>query len=146
MALLHELQVLQVELDLQQEQLRRPQAELETALMRQAGLVERALAGDMTIDARTVLCEIKRAGARLPGAAPDGVLGRPLAVFVAAHGAGALQALPVRARAGLACETCALQLAPIGGMQQSVHAAADRDTTPGRFLLLLMAAAITLPP
>ena len=84
LALLHELQVLQVELDLQQGQLRRPQAELETALVRQAGLVERAPAGEMTIDARTVLCEIKRAGARLLGAAPDGVLGRPLAVFVAA--------------------------------------------------------------
>lgn len=139
MALLHELQVHQVELDLQQEELRRSQSELETALMRQAALVERAPAGYMTIDASTVLCEINLAGARLLGGARDGLLGRPLAGLLTPHDAGALQGLLARARDGLPPETCELQLVPLAGELRTVHAAADRDTTPGRFLLVLMA-------
>ena len=141
MTLLHELQVHQVELDLQQEELRRSQAELETALMRQATLVERAPVGYMTIDTSTVLCEINLAGARLLGAAREDVLGRPLAGLLSAHSAGALQALLERAREGRAPETCELQLVPLAGMHRAVLAVADQDTIPGRYLLVLMTAA-----
>ena len=144
MALLHELQVYQVELDLQQEELRRSQSELEAALMRQAALVERAPAGYMTIDASTVLCEINLAGARLLGAARDVLLGRPLASLVATHSVGVLQALMGRAREGRLPETCELQLLPsagtVAGMGPTVLAVADQDTTPERFLLVLMPA------
>ena len=141
MAMLHELQVHQVELDLQQEELRRGQSEPETALMRQATLVERAPVGYMTIDAGTVLCEINLAGARLLGGAPEGLLGRPLAGLLSLHSADALQGLLARARDGLVPETCELQLVPLAGTIRTVHAAADRDTTPDRFLLVLMTAA-----
>ena len=146
MALLHELQVHQVELDLQQEELRRSQSELEAALVRQADLVERAPVGYMTIDAKTVLCEINLAGARLLGAARDDVLGRPLAGLLAAHSVDSLQALLERAREGQVPETRELQLVPMAGRGRTVQAAADRDATPERFLLVLMTAASTQPP
>lgn len=146
MMLLHELQVHQVELDLQQEELRRSQSELEAALMRQAALVERAPVGYMTIDTRTALCEINLAGARLLGAAREDLLGRPLAELLTARSLGALQALLDRARAGRLPETCELQLLPMAGMPRTVQAAADLDTTPERFLLVLLDAARTQPP
>ena len=141
LALLHELQVHQVELELQQEELSCSRAELETALIRQAVLVERAPVGYMTIDAKTILCEINLAGARLLGGRSDDLLGTPLAGLLTAPSADALHILLTRARDGLAPETGELQLRPIAGESRTVHASADNDTLPGRFLLALMACA-----
>ncbi len=143
MALLHELQVHQVELDLQHEELRRSQSEQEGALWRQTVLVERAPVGYMTIDAKTVLCEINLAGARLLGAAGKELLGVPLKTFLTPHSVKALQALLDRAREGKAPETFELDLMPIGGVNRIVLAAAGQDTTPERFLLVLMTPAPT---
>lgn len=145
LALLHELQVHQVELDLQQEELQRSRLELESALMRQAALVERAPVGYMTINASTVLCEINLAGARLLGATRDELLGRQLADLLAPASVGALQAmLSVTPTSGVP-QRCELQLMPLAGLSLNVQAAADRDTTPGRFLLVLMDPAVPLP-
>lgn len=141
LALLHELQVHQVELELQQEELENSRAELETTLLRQTALVERAPAGFMNIDARGLLCAINPAGARLLGAARDDLLGRPLASYLSAPGAVALQALLARAREGQASEACELQLLPVAGVSRAVQATADTDAAPGGFLLVLMAAA-----
>ena len=141
LALLHELQVLQVELDLQQEELRSAQSELETALVRQTALFERAPAGFMTIDTGTVLREINPAGARLLGAARDDLMGRPLASLLSVTSADALHTLLARARDGLAPETCELRLPALAGVVRTVHATADQDTTAGFFVLVLMAAA-----
>lgn len=145
MALLHELQVHQVELDLQQEELRRAQAELEAALRRQSALVERAPVAYMTIDAGTVLCEINLAGARLLGAAREGLLGQPLAGWLAADSADALQALLVRVRDAAQPESCELQLASAAAANPTVHATIDVDTTAGRFLVVLAVPARTPP-
>lgn len=143
MALLHELQVHQVELDLQQEELRRSQSELEAALRRQAALVERAPVGYMTVDAGTVLCEINLAGARLLGAAREALLGRPLNSMLAAQSIDALQTLLELAREGRVSETCELQLMSMEGMTRPVQAAVEQDTAPDRFLLVLMTPALT---
>jgi PAS domain-containing protein len=137
-ALLHEIQVHQVELDLQQEEILRSQIELETALKRQAMLVERAPVGYMTIDARTVLCEINQAGAGLLGVPSSELLGCPLANFLRPRSVEALQVLLNQTREGLAPQTCELELMPIAGMDRSVQAAVDQDITPGHFLLVLM--------
>jgi PAS domain S-box-containing protein len=145
MALLHELQVHQVELDLQQEELRDSQSELETALIRQAALVERAPVGYMTVDTSTVLYEINLAGTRLLGAAREDLLGRPLAGFLTTPSVDALQTLLERAREGRVTETCELQLIPIGGMNRTVLAAAGQDTRPENFLLVLMTSGIAPP-
>lgn len=145
MALLHEMQVHQVEVDLQQEELRRSRSELEAALIRQTTLIDRAPVGYMTIDAGTVVYEINLAGARLLGAARDDMLGRPLAGLLSAHSADVLQTLLARARDGLRPETRELQLQPHPGTLRPVQAAADQDTIPDRFLLVLMDAASPSP-
>lgn len=139
MALLHELQVHQVEVELQQEELRRSRSELELALDRQTALLERWPVGHMTLDAGTVLREINPAGTRLLGAAREALLGRPLTSLLSAPSASLLQALLARARDGQLPETRELRLLPIAGQQRSVHAAAARDTTAECFLLVLMA-------
>ena len=141
LALLHEMQVHQVELDLQQEELCCSRSELEEALIRQAGLIERAPVGYMTIDARTFLCEINLAGAQLLGAGRDDLLGQPLSALLSAHSADVLQTLLAAARDGLRPETRELQLQPLAGTMRPVQAAADKDTVSDRFLLVLMASA-----
>jgi PAS domain S-box-containing protein len=140
-AVLHELQVHQVELELQQEELRRSQIELESALRRQIALVERAPVGYMTIDVNTVLREINPAGARLLGEAREDLLGKPLAAFLADNSIDALQTLLHRSRKGRVPESCELQLRPIAGLNRAVRAAAEQDTEPGHYLLVLMSPA-----
>ena len=142
LALLHELQVHQVELDMQQEELRQSRSELEAALSHQTALVDHAPTGFMTIDAGTVLREINPAGARLLGAAPDELLGRPLVSLLDAPSAAALQSLIARARDGLMPQTCELRLAPLAGVIRSVHATAGKATMPECFVLALMSAAM----
>ncbi len=143
LALLHELQVHQVELELQQEELGSSRAELETALIRQTALVDRSPAGLMTVDARTVLCEVNPAGARLLGASPEELLGRPLASLLSVASASALHAQLARSLDGQVPETCRLQLLPLSGRPETVYASAGNDTVPGRFLLVLLAADVT---
>src|SRR6202051_5400537 len=58
LALLHELQVYQVELDLQDEELRRSRAELEATLIRQVQLYDFAPVGCFTVDRSTALREL----------------------------------------------------------------------------------------
>jgi hypothetical protein len=60
LALLHELQVYQVELDLQDEELRRSRADLEMTLSRQVQLYDFAPVGCFTVDRSTALQELNR--------------------------------------------------------------------------------------
>ncbi len=145
LALLHELQVHQVELELQQEELRSARSELEAALVRQTALVDRAPVGYMSMDAKTVLREINPAGARLLGADRDSLLARPLSNLLATPSIGALQTLLMRAQEGLAPETCELQLLSPTGTATTVHAAANKDIIPECFLLVLMAGSPAIP-
>jgi hypothetical protein len=79
----------------------------------------------MTIDARTVMCEINLAGERLLGAARGGLPGRPLARFLDPGRIDVLRSLLEATRAGPVHETCELQLMPLAGMNRTVLAAAD---------------------
>ncbi len=139
LALLHELQVHQVELDLQQDELQNSRCELEAELGRQTALVDRAPVGLMTIDAGTVLAEINLAGAQLLGASRKELLGQPLARWLSTPSADALRTLLLRAHDGQACETCNLQLRPLAGVVRTVHAVVGQDSASGGFLLALMA-------
>ena len=60
--MLHELQVHQVEVDLQDEELRRSRLELETSLNRQVQLYDYAPVGYLTVDCKAVLREGRRFG------------------------------------------------------------------------------------
>ena len=90
LALLHELQVHQVELELQDEELRRSRLEVEAALARQSELYERAPAAYLTLDAGLVVHELNAAAARLLGANRDELLGRSLVTRLSSQGAAAL--------------------------------------------------------
>lgn len=139
LALLHELQVHQVEVEMQHDELRQSRVELESALIRQTTLVEHAPAGYLVIDAATVLCEVNLAGVRLLGTAISDLLGRPLASFLSAASGEQLQKMLDRARDGLVPETCELQLLPRAGAIRKLHATASGEASSGRFLLVLLA-------
>ena len=82
LALLHELQVHQVEVDLQAEELHASRAELETALHRQIQLYDFAPVGCFTVDPGGALLELNSTGAELLGSARDALLGQSLPGFL----------------------------------------------------------------
>ena len=90
--LLHELQVYQVELDLQDEELRRSVADLETALFRQVQLHDFAPAGIFSVDRSMVLGEINHMGAQMLGSEREVLIGRTLDSFLEPDSSRALQA------------------------------------------------------
>jgi PAS domain S-box-containing protein len=139
LALLHELQVHQVEVEMQHEELRRSRVELESDLIRQTSHVERAPAALLVIDEATVLCEINLAGARLLGVAGNDVLGRPLASLLSASSSEQLQKRLTLARGDAVPETFELQLSSQGGISRKLLCTAGKDVSSGRFLLVLMA-------
>lgn len=141
LALLHELQVHQVEVDMQHEELRHSRADLENHLARQTNIVERAPAAFLVIDETTVVCEINRAGVRLLGAASHGVLGQSFASFLTAASNAQLQSMLAQARAGAAPQTCELHFLPQGGVSRTLLCTADKEVSSGRFILVLLAPA-----
>lgn len=138
LALLHELQVHQVELEMQHEELRRSRVELENDLIRQTTRIERAPAAFLVIDKATVLCDINLAGVRLLGAARGDVLGRPLSRYLSASSGEQLQKMLTQAGNGAVPETCELQWSPQGGVVRKLLATADKDASTGRFLVVLL--------
>lgn len=139
LALLHELQVHQVEVEMQHEELRRSRVELESDLVRQIAYVEHAPAALVVMDAATVLCEINPAGARLLGAARNDLLGRPLLGLLSAASSETLQTLLALARSGAVPETFALQVLVPGGVDRTLLCTAAAEASSGRFVLVLMA-------
>lgn len=137
LAVLHELQVHQVELDLQAEELRSTQAQLETALQRQIQLYDAAPVGCFTVDADGTLHELNLTGAAMLGVARDELLGQSLFDFVAPGSASVLKAAVAGASTGAPGPSCAVQLiAPHGGLR-TVLAAVNADPG-GRTLLVAL--------
>jgi PAS domain-containing protein len=135
LTLLHELQVYQVELDLQDEELRRSRAEIEAALNRQMQLYDFAPVGYFTVDRRTALRELNLAAARMLESERDQLLGRPLDSFLAPPSAHALHAMLNSVNEGARTEVGALQLTPHLGTRRNVHASANRDPDGEHFLV-----------
>jgi len=133
--LLHELQVHQVELDLQEEELRRSVAELEAALYRQVQLYDFAPAGCFTVDRSTTLCELNRTGARLLGSDRDAVLGRALDNFLEPDSSRALHAALMRVAEGVEGEGCELRFIARDGVSPTAHASVGPDPSGHRFLI-----------
>ena len=82
-ALQHELEVHQIELEMQNAELRHARYELETALEKYTDLYEFAPVGYVTLDRNGVISSINLAGASLIGAARSTVTGRHFGQFVA---------------------------------------------------------------
>jgi PAS domain S-box-containing protein len=138
LALLHELQVHQVEIDMQHEEMRNSRNELEAALARKTALVDRAPVGHLCVDAASLLCEVNQTGTRLLGATSDELLGRSLGHFVAPTSVDTFETMMSRAREGLAAETCKLHLLSATGEAHDLYASAARGTAPGHVLLVFM--------
>ncbi|MFH1569820.1 MAG: PAS domain S-box protein [Gemmatimonadota bacterium] len=81
--LLHELHTHQVELELQNEDLRRAQLALVEARDRYADLYDFAPVGYLSLDARGQVEETNLRAAEMLGLARDGLVGQPLAGFLA---------------------------------------------------------------
>jgi PAS domain-containing protein len=135
LALLHELQVYQVELDLQHEELRRSRAELEAAVIRRIQLYDFAPVGCFTVDRSTVLRELNLTAAIMLGSERDQLLGRPLDSFLATDSARALHKMLARVSDGATATVDALQLLAQRTAPRRVHAAANRDPDGHQFLI-----------
>jgi PAS domain-containing protein len=138
LALLHELQVHQVELDLQEEELRRSRAELEASLFRQVQLYDFAPVGCFTVDRSTALRALNLTAASMLGSGRDQLLGQNLDFFLAPNSARALQAMLARLSDDASTELGTLQLAATHGTVRSVHASAKRDPDDRHFLIAFM--------
>jgi PAS domain-containing protein len=137
LALLHELQVHQVELDLQAEELQSTRAELEAALARQTELYDFAPVGCFTLDALGVLCELNFAGAHLLGGDRESLLGRRLDGFLAPPARPSLQSMLARVAAGGSASPCTLTLhVPDGVTRRLQFAVAADPAGPGYFVAL----------
>ena len=135
LTLLHELQVYQVELDLQDEELRRSRTELEAALLRQIHLYDFAPVGCFTVDRRTALRELNLTAARMLGSERGQLLGRTLDSFLAAQCARELHAMLAGVSDGATTEVGALQLSARRETPRSVQASACRDPDGEHFLI-----------
>ena len=82
--LVHELQVHQIELVMQNEELLQTQTELKTARDRYADLYDRAPIGHLTLDPQGTILEANLPACRLFGIDRNGLLGQPAIRFVAA--------------------------------------------------------------
>ncbi len=83
--LVHELQVHQIELELQNEELREAREELEEGLQRYSDLYEFAPIGYLTLDSDGAIRKVNLTGARLLGMERARLVGARLGLFVAAE-------------------------------------------------------------
>lgn len=137
LALLHELQVHQVELELQDEELRSSRGELEAALARQIQLYDFASVGLFTVDLGTVMHELNLTGARLLELERNALIGQPLEAFLTPDSARALSAVLARVKASGEAAGCTLELAEQGPRGRAIHASVSADPADGNFLIAL---------
>jgi PAS domain-containing protein len=135
LALLHELQVHQVELELQADTLQAAHDELVTALERQVQLYDCAPTAYFTIGADTRVCDANLAGAGWLGLERSALMGHRLDAFVSSP--AALHRLVGLVEAGAARSTGLLCLTPSDGPSRTVSASLAADPAGQRFLITL---------
>ena len=118
--LVHELQVHQIELEMQNEELRRAQETITETGNRYADLYDFAPVGYVTLDPQGLINEINLTGARLLGAPRDTLLQKPFILFVAPGDRQAFQAYLKRLPAGGAPQSLELVINPKQGPSGAV--------------------------
>jgi PAS domain-containing protein len=148
LALLHELQVHQVELELQAEELRNSRLDLEAALARQTERYEHAPVALFTVDGWSTIIELNRAAARLLGQAAhrEAWPGMRLDSLLLPRSADMLHTLLARAAQGHAGEPCTLQLRAGAGAVHEVSAEACREPAGGALLVAFSSASKSRNP
>ncbi|MDO8278832.1 MAG: PAS domain-containing protein [Burkholderiaceae bacterium] len=134
LALLHELQVHQVELDLQAEDLHTAVADLESALARQTQLYDAAPVAYCTVDADARLRDVNATGQRLLGKSREVLRGQRLDTFFDTASAAALRGL--FAAANSTC-SCVLSWDVAGHAPGKVCASAGPDPDGTGYLVVL---------
>jgi PAS domain S-box-containing protein len=112
LALLHELEVHQIELELQNEELRRTQIDLQISAERYSDLFEFAPVGYFSLDENGRVIQANLAAAAMLGLDRREIAGAPLARFLAAPDGTKLRALFRRLVAPQLTESLELRLAP----------------------------------
>lgn len=136
LALLHELQVHQVELEIQAEELRESREELEAALRRQIELYEFQPVGCFTVDAGLVVLELNRAGAAMLGMERDDACGSSLDSFLSPVGKRSMRELIADAGADPQVSG-SLQWCPRDGPERAVLASVCIDPSAHRYFVTL---------
>ena len=134
---LHELQVHQVELDLQEQELQESRAELEHALRRQVQLYHHQPVGSFTVDPGFVLHELNQTGADMLGLACDDALGLPLDAFFSVESARRFKLATSGLDAGTRRASLQVRLQPKSGPERHMVASISADPAARRFLVSL---------
>ena len=129
LALLHELQVHQVELDLQAEELRESRDELESALRHQVELYELQPVGCFTIDADLVVHELNQAAAGMLGIEREEADGVSLDTCFPPESQRTLKELVATVAGGEQSVSCLLEFRPTNELAWPVRA--DIRAQPG---------------
>lgn len=137
LALLHELQVHQVELDLQAQELRDACADLQAALRQRAERYDHLPVGCLTLDADFVVRELNHRAAALLGAEPGRAVGLPLAGLVDGDSMQRLQAAAAGIGAGRPGSASRLLLRAPREAGRAVAAEIAADPTARGYLLAM---------
>jgi PAS domain-containing protein len=140
LALLHELQVHQVELDLQEEELRRSRLEIETALARQIQIFEFLPVALLTIDAALTVNVLNFMAARVFRVDRDALLGLCLDGIIDVESARALRSTMAGLAAGIAFDPCVMTLVSRDPEKRKLNASLSRDPGSECFLLAVTVA------
>ena len=136
LALLHELQVYQVELELQAEQLRDSRAETEADLNRQMQLYDFQPVSCFTVDSQLTLLEANRAAQRMLGLEAGHARGLRLREFATAACLDRLQALLAKCSHDKPA-TARLVWRTVSGTEWDVRADVVPDPSGGAFFVVL---------
>jgi PAS domain S-box-containing protein len=112
--LLHELQVHQIELEMQNEELRHARDEMEAVLEKYTDLYDFAPVGYVTLDGAGIIRSINLTGATLLGLERSRLDGRPFGLFLAAESRSDFQAFLERIMTGHGKDACEAPLAGNG--------------------------------
>jgi PAS domain-containing protein len=137
LAMLHELQVHQIEIDIQDEELRRSRADLESALARQLRVFEQLPLACLVTEADLSVSAANLACSRLLGLRGDALAGRRLDSLLAAESATRLRALVTELGPSPAVASALLALASTAGGPAQVVLRVGRDAD-GQHLLVAL--------